>query len=512
MNEGSGDRVYDLSGNGNDGTFVSSPPWKGGGLDLDGNADYVNAGSNQPLRMLNDEVTLAVLVNLDTWAGVGKYEGFASVWETTANKRAYSLSLFGEEIRGLVSSDGTWNEGQRNEVSISVPDLLGRIVSLVMTFDPTNNIRLYENGVELPVVEDLTEGTVINQDGGDFLIGAHWVGGVAARFIDGTVYHCFAYNRALTPDEISQLHIAPYQFFEQPRIWAVSEEVSTVSRIVIPRPPQQKPLLGTQLNRSHPLARGLVGAWVMNEGSGDRVNDLSGNGGVGTLVGATWVAGNPSVAQAVTDRIQLDTLSDGWIPTPQGTISCMAYKEWADNDNAEHQLFGFNKDFGGNPDGNNQIAILKWSNNSLYAGWYYNTTEYRIVIADGNFSLPQNQWNHLVLTWNDTTNMTYLYINGVQVGSNNSLIIGSIGSHASILNYPSAVASYGWDGEVNDFLVYNKALTPTEVQLLHISPYAMLEQPVIWVGVAAEEEGRTTLNTDPWNLGQQHGMSFRMVT
>ena len=35
-----------------------------------------------------------------------------------------------------------------------------------------------------------------------------------------------------------------------------------------------------------------VGLWLMNEGGGSRVNDLSGNGNTGTHTGATWVAGN----------------------------------------------------------------------------------------------------------------------------------------------------------------------------------------------------------------------------
>jgi hypothetical protein len=39
---------------------------------------------------------------------------------------------------------------------------------------------------------------------------------------------------------------------------------------------QNKPLLGRQLNRAHPLARGLVGCWPMNEGTGGQIADLSG--------------------------------------------------------------------------------------------------------------------------------------------------------------------------------------------------------------------------------------------
>ena len=57
--------------------------------------------------------------------------------------------------------------------------------------------------------------------------------------------------------------------------------------------PQLKPTRGICLNRSHPLSRGLVGLWLFNEGSGNKVFDLSGNGNTGTLQGTTpsWTSG-----------------------------------------------------------------------------------------------------------------------------------------------------------------------------------------------------------------------------
>ena len=42
-----------------------------------------------------------------------------------------------------------------------------------------------------------------------------------------------------------------------------------------------KPPKGAMLNRGHPLSRGLKGCWLMNEGGGKIVNDLSGNGNTG---------------------------------------------------------------------------------------------------------------------------------------------------------------------------------------------------------------------------------------
>jgi Concanavalin A-like lectin/glucanases superfamily len=58
-----------------------------------------------------------------------------------------------------------------------------------------------------------------------------------------------------------------------------------------------KPPKGAMLNRGHPLARGLVGCWLMNEGGGNQVYDLSGNGATGTLnMDTKWQPGNKGSA------------------------------------------------------------------------------------------------------------------------------------------------------------------------------------------------------------------------
>jgi hypothetical protein len=48
--------------------------------------------------------------------------------------------------------------------------------------------------------------------------------------------------------------------------------------------PILKPIRGLQLNKSHPLARGLVGCWLLNEGTGHKVFDLSGNSNTATTL------------------------------------------------------------------------------------------------------------------------------------------------------------------------------------------------------------------------------------
>ena len=47
---------------------------------------------------------------------------------------------------------------------------------------------------------------------------------------------------------------------------------------------QIKPNLGIPINWGNPLANGLVGYWPMLEGTGNTVQDLSGNGNDGNLL------------------------------------------------------------------------------------------------------------------------------------------------------------------------------------------------------------------------------------
>src|SRR3990172_6713988 len=58
------------------------------------------------------------------------------------------------------------------------------------------------------------------------------------------------------------------------------------SSVIANTPWTSKPTLGSQINWGHPLAQGLVGCWLMNEGCGGKsynlVNDLYLSAKVGT--------------------------------------------------------------------------------------------------------------------------------------------------------------------------------------------------------------------------------------
>jgi hypothetical protein len=64
-----------------------------------------------------------------------------------------------------------------------------------------------------------------------------------------------------------------------------------------------KPPLGSKIDFSHPLSKGIVGCWLFNEGMGDKVQDISGNGNTGTLTGFS----HPAI------------VTSGWNPGKFGT-------------------------------------------------------------------------------------------------------------------------------------------------------------------------------------------------
>ncbi len=59
-----------------------------------------------------------------------------------------------------------------------------------------------------------------------------------------------------------------------------------------------QPVRGLQINHTHPLARGLIGYWPCNDGTGPEAWDYSGNNNPGTLKGTApaWVAGRKGYA------------------------------------------------------------------------------------------------------------------------------------------------------------------------------------------------------------------------
>jgi fibronectin type 3 domain-containing protein len=201
-----------------------------------------------------------------------------------------------------------------------------------------------------------------------------------------------------------------------------------------------------------PPNSGLVGAWGFSEGGGTTTADASGKGNGGTITGATWTTqgryGNAlsfngtnsivRVASSASLNLTTGMTLSAWVrPTAaqSGWRTILhrqtdAYLLHASNGDPLHPAGGGT--FGGSPD-----------------------------FVGGPTAIPVNTWTHVAVTY-DLAAMR-LYVNGTQAAT--KAATGAIETNANPL-WIGGNAPYGeyFQGLIDEARVYNRALTPAEIQ------------------------------------------------
>jgi Concanavalin A-like lectin/glucanases superfamily len=103
------------------------------------------------------------------------------------------------------------------------------------------------------------------------------------------------------------------------------------------------------------------------------------------------------------------------------------------------------------------------------AGWTFtttngdttSTTQYK---TSGTAAATLNTWTHLVVTYNATTHLMSLYVNGTLIGTaTNTTPWDATGT----LNIGSAGTASFFPGELSDVQAWNYALNPTQITALY---------------------------------------------
>ena len=235
----------------------------------------------------------------------------------------------------------------------------------------------------------------------------------------------------------------------------------------------QKPLPGDLLDYGCPLSNGLIGCWLFNEGSGNKVLDMSGNGNDGTLQGTARYTvckygsgldldGNSDYADCG-NNTTLD-VSDGF------TILVWVYKKAVGN----NTIFG------------------KQNNVGNDAGYYFringpsgfrNTSESWEEITVPDISL--NIWHQVALTY-DGANLAF-YLDGVlNVTGAATGTVKAITAKASIGRLGDYDGQY-WNGLIDHVLLCNCPSSASEIALLYSEPFCMVgeRRRIIYDGIAA---------------------------
>lgn len=239
-----------------------------------------------------------------------------------------------------------------------------------------------------------------------------------------------------------------------------------------------KPPFGARLKLDHPLARGLVGCWLFNEGSGDKAYDYSGQGNHGTLANMN----DPPISIS------------GWIAGPHGgalvfdgtndyvTVPVSPLWDWSTHDFSVI-LWIFNlADKEVPTQGPVQIGKMLptaggeqwWSFGTLANGkptlYYWDGRAVQRVT--GTTVVPLNTVTHLALSIK--ANVATIYLNGILEASGVVDPPDTMSPTTPLIM--GACKSVSYQGIIPEASIYNRALSAEEIAYLYAQPYCMFEE------------------------------------
>jgi hypothetical protein len=214
---------------------------------------------------------------------------------------------------------------------------------------------------------------------------------------------------------------------------------------------------------------GLVAAYSFDEGTGNTVNDLSGNGNNGTLSNATWTnAGKFGNALVFNGSSSLVTIADS---ASLHLSTGMTLEAWVNPSQVNSKWTDVI--YKGN---DNYFLEGTSSKGSPAGGGTFGSND---VANFGTAALPTNTWTQLAFSYDGAT--LRLYVNGVQVSS--LAETGNIATSTNPLQIGGdSVFGQYFAGTIDEVRVYNIPLNQTQIQSDMGTPVSTLSSlPVVSV-------------------------------
>lgn len=236
----------------------------------------------------------------------------------------------------------------------------------------------------------------------------------------------------------------------------------------------QKPDITARINHDHYLAQGLVGAWLFNEGSGDRVWDLSGHGNHGIFsAGVNWTAGRTGAAVELhgTETIDLGTGLANLTADFTVVIRCRINSDVGGDGGG---IVGRFRDGSGPRSTSDYVdwSLLWRGVPGVFRGRHtINGVSYGI---DATTNLSIGAWYTLGLVRSGA--QSAIYVNGLREGAIEQPGTVDADWPTTYVGNQSPGTAYSADIDVEWLYIYDRAI-PDLMPMLHADPYAILEYP-----------------------------------
>jgi hypothetical protein len=231
--------------------------------------------------------------------------------------------------------------------------------------------------------------------------------------------------------------------------------------------------------KGHWATKNLVGCWLMNEGSGDKVYDLSGNNKTGTFFGDThFVPGKfgPCInLDGDGDYVGIADLSSP-LETTNFSVCLWLQNDLTDADGKSRPILS-------NFAGTDSFEIT-WMGAGAYDEQFcarlYNSTP----TLHSVYSLQNDidtDWHFIAVTL-DGSYLT-LYKDGIL--QNATAFSGSVRNGENTYRIGSDGSANYWTGSIDVLSIYNRTLSPSEIVELYREPFCMLDYEPIELWAAA---------------------------
>jgi len=206
----------------------------------------------------------------------------------------------------------------------------------------------------------------------------------------------------------------------------------------------------------------LVGWWKFDDGSGTIAKDSSGKGYHGTITNPLWVVGHYGGALNFEGTSYVDVPPESWSTiVRQATVSFWAYGN-PDQQPQANFIFGAFSDPANN-EARRMSAHVPWSNGNVYfdtGGPGYNRIEKAADAAD-----YEGTWTFWTFLKNADTGDQQVYINGELWHSGTGMTNTMEGVTKFTIGTKPSLAEGWYQGMIDDFRLYDHALTLDEIQL-----------------------------------------------